>query len=112
MICKPRPRICRALTVMDQIHDRFRHRVAVRPRDKLFGSRGLLTSTNSPSVDIDYHKSTQKVFAEFAASNILGMRDLSLVTLAEPYHWSGATWSVDRENMTSSDWKEYSPWIS
>ncbi|KAL8703703.1 MAG: hypothetical protein Q9201_003124, partial [Fulgogasparrea decipioides] len=88
---------------------RFRHRVAVRPRDKLFGFRGLLTSTNSPSVDIDYHKSTQNVFAEFAASNILRMRDLTLVTLAEPYHWSGATWSVDWENMTSSDWKEYSP---
>ena len=87
---------------------RFRHRVAVRQCDKLFGYGGLLTSTSSPTIEINYKKPAQEVFIEFAASNIVRMKNLSVMTLAES-RWTGASWAVDWKQMTSSDWMEYSP---
>ena len=84
---------------------RFRHRVAVKPRDKLFGFRGLLTSAASPTIETNYRKTTQEIFVDFAASNIIRMGDLSVMTLAEAYS-ARSTWAVDWEDMTAPDWME------
>ena len=90
---------------------RFRHRVAVKPRDKLFGFRGLLTSAASPTIETNYRKATWEIFVGFAATNIMRMGDLSVMTLAES-RCSGSTWAVDWKQMTASDWMEYDPFFS
>ena len=90
---------------------RFRHRVAVKPRDKLFGFRGLLTSKDSPTIETNYRKATWEIFVDFAASNIIRMGDLSVMTLAES-RWTGSSWAVNWEEMTAQDWMEYNPFFS
>ena len=80
----------------------------MKPRDKLFGFRGLLTSAASPTIETNYRKATSEIFVGFATSNIIRMGDLSVMTLAESC-WTVFTWAVDWEEMIAQDWKEHIP---
>ena len=71
----------------------------MKPRDKLFGFRGLLTSAASPTIETNYRKATSEIFVGFATS---------VMTLAESC-WTVFTWAVDWEEMIAQDWKEHIP---
>ncbi|KAL6713622.1 hypothetical protein ACLMJK_009087 [Lecanora helva] len=86
---------------------RFRHRVAVRPVDKLFGFLGLLKSDISTELTPNYRKSRLDVFIDFSLLNVQVMKNLSIMTLAEACPVTGHSWAIDWESLTSRDWKEY-----
>lgn len=90
----------------------FRHRGAIKPKDKLFAFVGLLRSSlgqNHP--EFDYQNPAEKIFTRFAAFYIPRNRSLSLLTLAEVHHALECSWAVDWSKLTSPDY-DTDPWFS